>query len=297
MEKVVGQYQNWEAVKKNNESFLLEPMERADLYKYYVSSYCLDKQGKEQLLDDLLENFIADSKQNFLTLLGDFGTGKSSFSIHYFIELAQKYLQDKHKRIPIFISLKDYRGKINIEEFMVKEFYEKFELEINFSFFQQLALEGKFIFFIDGFDEMTSLADQEITIQNFKELTKLSFENLLSITNKQDKSYKANKIFLTSCTHYFLTESQEKNVLQADYTILYRNYATKSNYEITRIKLKEFNKNQIREYIQKHTSNQEITNQYLKIIKDTYNLQELSTRTLLLDMIIKTIPILRDKKY
>jgi hypothetical protein len=34
LEKVVWQYQNWETVKKNNEFFLLEPMERADLYKY-----------------------------------------------------------------------------------------------------------------------------------------------------------------------------------------------------------------------------------------------------------------------
>ncbi len=296
LEKVVWQYQNWEAVKKNNESFLLEPMERSDLYNYYVQSYCLDKQGKEQLLDDLLDKFIEDSKQNFLTLLGDFGTGKSSFSIHYFIKFAKKYLNHKNERIPIFISLKDYKWKLNIEDFMVREFYEKFKIQINFSIFQQLALQGKFIFFIDGFDEMASLTDQEITIQNLKELTKLSFENVLFMTTEQHKPYKANKVFLTSRTHYFLTESQEQTILRADYTILYRNYATKSNYEITRIELKKFNENQIREYIQKHTNNEEITTQYLKIIDNTYNLKELSTRPLLLEMIIKTMPILKEKK-
>ncbi|NES85770.1 MAG: hypothetical protein F6K10_32700 [Moorea sp. SIO2B7] len=295
LEKVIWQYQNWETVKNNNESFLLEPMERADLYNYYIQSYCIDKEGKKDLLANLLANFVEDSKQNFLTLLGDFGTGKSSFSIYYFIELSEKYLKNKNKRIPIFISLKNYRGKLNIEKFMVREFYEKFKIQINFLIFQQLALEGKFIFFIDGFDEMASLTDQEITFQNLKELTKLSFENVLFMTSKQDEPYKANKVFLTSRTHYFLTEIQEKNILKADYTILYRNYATKSNYEITRIKLKEFNNNQIREYIHKHTNNEEITNQYLKIIDDTYNLKELSTRPLLLEMIIKTIPILRDK--
>ena len=295
LEKVIWQYQNWEVVKKNNESFLLEPMERADLYKYYVQSYCIDKQGNEQLLDDLLAKFIEDSKQTFLTLLGDFGTGKSSFSIHYFIELAKKYLDHKNERIPIFISLKDYKGKLNIEDFMVREFYEKFKIMLNFSIFQQLALEDKFIFFIDGFDEMASLTDREITFQNFKELTKLS-ENVLFMTKEQHKFYKANKVFLTSRTHYFLTESEEKTILQADYTILYRNYATKSNYEITRIKLKEFNDNQIREYIQKHTNNEEITTQYLKLIDNTYNLKELSTRPSLLEMIIKTMPILREKK-
>ena len=296
LRKVIWQYQNWKVVKKNNESFLLEPMERADLYNYYVQSYCIDKEGQEQLLDNLLDNFINNKKQNFLTLLGDFGTGKSTFSIHYFIGLARRYLNDKTKRIPIFISLKDYKGKLNIEDFIVKEFYEKFKITINFSFFQQLALEGKFIFFIDGFDEMASLTDREITIQNLKELTKLSFENVLFLTKSQDKIHKANKVFLTSRTHYFLTESQERDILKADYTILYRNYATKSNYEISRIKLKEFNNDQIREYIQKHTNNKKITNQYFRIIENTYNLKDLSTRPLLLEMIIKTMPILKKKK-
>ncbi len=296
LNKVIWQYEHWQNVKNNNETFLLEPMERNDLYTYYVQSYCIDKQGKEQLLDDLLDQFIKNEKQTFLTLLGDFGTGKSSFSIYYFIELAKKYLTDKTQRIPIFISLKDYKGILNIEEFMVKEFYEKFEIQINFSIFQNLALKGKFIFFIDGFDEMASLSDQAVTFKNLKELTKLSFENILFLTQSQDKPYQLNKVFLTSRTHYFLTEVQEQTILKADYTILYSNYATKSNYEITRIKLKEFNDEQIRKYVQKHTNNKEMTREYLKIIHDTYNLKDLSTRPLLLDMIIKTMPRLRDKK-
>ncbi|MEA5536223.1 pentapeptide repeat-containing protein [Crocosphaera sp. XPORK-15E] len=294
--KVIWQYENWSEVKEKGESFLVEPMERTDLYHYYVKSYCVDKKGKEQLLDNLLNHFIEDSKQNFLTLLGDFGTGKSSFSIYYFVELAKKYLTDNNERIPIFISLKDYKGKLNIEDFMIREFYDKFEIKIDFSIFQQLALAGKFIFFIDGFDEMASLTDKEITSQNLKELTKLSFENVLFITQSQPKTYKVNKVFLTSRTHYFLTESQEQDLLKADYTILYRTYATKSNYQITRIKLKEFNDNQIRECIQKYTNNEKITNQHLKIINDTYNLKELSTRPLLLEMIIKTMPTLIGKE-
>ena len=80
-----------------------------------------------------------------------------------------------------------------IEDFMVKEFYEKFKIDIDFSVFQELALEGKFIFLIDGFDEMASLTDKDITIQNLKELTKLSFENILFITAASN-SYKTNKI-------------------------------------------------------------------------------------------------------
>ena len=257
LEKVVWQYEHWQVVKDNNEEFLIEVMERANLNDYYVPSYCIDKDGKKFSLDDIFDEFLADERKNFLTLLGDFGTGKTSFSLHYYIYMAKQFLNDRSKRIPIFISLRMYKGKLNIEDFMVKEFYEKYNIQLSFTIFQELALQGKFVFFVDGFDEMASLADKELTIQNLKELTKLSFENILFMTMKQRKLQGANKVFLTCRIHYFLTEIQEREVLKADYTVLYRNYATKSNYEITRIKLKEFNDEQIEEYILKNTRDEE----------------------------------------
>lgn len=296
LEKVVWQYEHWQEVKDNNEAFLIEVMERANLNDYYVPSYCIDKNAKEFSLDDLFNEFLADKGKNFLTLLGDFGTGKTSFSLHYYVYMAKKFLNDETKRIPIFISLRNYKGKLDIEEFMKKEFYEKFGIKLSLAIFQELALQGKFVFFVDGFDEMASLADKELTIQNLKELTKLSFENILFMTMKQSELQGANKVFLTCRTHYFLTEIQEKEVLKADYTVLYRNYATKSNYEITRIKLKEFNDEQIEEYVLKNTRDKEKADEYMNIINNTYNLEELSTRPLLLDMIIKTLPGLKDKK-
>jgi len=84
LKKSVWQYENWKTVKENNEPFLIEPMNRSDLHNYYIPSYCINLEQEEELLDNLLDNFIVDNKHNFLTLLGDFGTGKSSFCIHYF---------------------------------------------------------------------------------------------------------------------------------------------------------------------------------------------------------------------
>ena len=228
-EKVIWQYEHWQEVKDSGEAFLIEVMERADLHSYYVQSFCTDAAGKTWLLGDLLDNFLAEKTKTFLTLLGDFGTGKSSFALHYFIRQAKRYLQDKTARMPIFISLKNYPGRLRIEDFIVREFYEKYGITLSFTIFRDLALQGRFIFLIDGFDEMASLADAKLTIQNLKELTKLSFENILFMTEKTGTSYQANKILLTSRTHYFLTEAQEKEVLRADFTVLYRNYATKSN--------------------------------------------------------------------
>jgi len=299
LEKVIWQYENWYKVVSNNDQFLIEIMERANLHDFYVPSYCSSKEYIDQkiLLDTLMERFLNDNSKNFLTLLGDFGTGKSSFSLHYYIYLSKKYIKDKNnERIPIFISLKDYVGKLSIEDFIVKEFFNIFNIEKYISIFNKLALDGKFVFFVDGFDEMASLSDQQLTEENLKELTKLTFEQALFMTKDCSKLHKANKVFLTCRSHYFLTEVQEQKILKADYTVLYRNYATKSNYEITRIKLKEFNDEQIKEYINKNTKDIEKTNEVLKIINDTYNLKELSERPLLLEMIVKTLPELKYKK-
>jgi len=116
------------------------------------------------------------------------------------------------------------------------------------------------------------------------------------MTDHYDGVQKANKVFLTSRTHYFFDEIQERKIISSSYTILYKNYATKTNYEITRIKLKKFSDEQIKEYIFKNTKNESLAAGIVKIIKDTYNLEELSTRPILLDMIIKTLPSLVNRR-
>ncbi|MCP4349951.1 MAG: SUMF1/EgtB/PvdO family nonheme iron enzyme [Desulfobacterales bacterium] len=295
LEKLIRQYENWQGVKDDDSAnFLLEVMERANLHNYYVKTCCTDRAGKVRLLDDLLDEFVADNEHSFMTLLGDFGTGKSSFSLYYFIIHAKRYLKDKTQRIPLFVSLKDYPKKLSLQTFIRNEFCDKFGLSFSSAVFQNLALQGRFLLFVDGFDEMVSMSDQKETIENFKELTKLSFENLQFMTLSQEAL--KNKIFMTCRTHYFFTETQEQAILKADYTVLYRNYATKSQYQVTRINIKEFDQEQIKAYILKNTENETAANEFIKIINDTYNLSELSTRPLLLDMIVKTLPTLKDKQ-
>jgi len=291
LEKLVWQYEHWQEVK--TEEFLNEVMSRADLNRYYVSLHCTDQNGKTWLLDDLLNHFLANSEQSFLALLGDFGTGKSSFSLYYFIQQARRYLQDSAQRIPLFISLKDYPKQFQLAEFIEKEFFQRLGLPFHTKALQNLALQGQFLFFFDGFDEMVSMANEQETIDNFKTITHLSFENLQFLTQKNKVA--TNKLFLTCRSHYFLNDTQEQNILKADKTVLYRNYATKTQYQISRMAILQFEQEQIEQYIRKNTESENQALEFIAIIRDTYNLTELSTRPLLLDMIVKTLPLLKDK--
>lgn len=295
LKKVVWQYENWTHVKNEGEEFLIDAMARSDLHEYYVKTYCITHEDKTKLLDEVFEGFLENADRHFLTLLGDFGTGKTSFSLHYFIQLAKKFIESSKNRIPIFISLKNYPKEIVIKDFIVKEFYDKYKIAISFDVFQALAIEGMFVFFIDGFDEMMEVSDRALTERNFRELTKLTFEKMRFLTESCERISNANKVFLTCRTHYFFTEVHEKKTLKSSYTVLYRDYATKTDYEITKITLKEFNDKQIKEYVLKNTRNAVLTESILREITYTYNLRELSERPILLDIIIKTLPSLEDR--
>jgi uncharacterized protein YjbI with pentapeptide repeats len=289
LEKLIWQYEHWQEVKDSSEDFQLEVMSRANLSDYYVNLYGTDKDGTVWLLDNRLDEFLDNDKQSFMTLLGDFGTGKSSFSLHYFISQAKRYLLDKSRRIPLFVSLKDYPGRLNIETFITNEFSEKFGLSFSSKVFQDLALQGKFLYCVDGFDEMVCLSDKQETTDNFKELAKLTFENLQFVTLSEQRR-QTNKVFMTCRTHYFFNE------FKIDYLFLHNNYTFKRNYKPIRIYLKVFSPEQIKDYIYKNVGNEALSDEILGIIKNTYNLEELSNRPLLLEMIVKTLPELKAQK-
>jgi predicted NACHT family NTPase len=144
-------------------------------------------------------------------------------------------------------SLKDYPKRVNVQTFLQKEFRDKFQLSFSLAVFQELALAGQFLFLVDGFDEMMSMADKQETVANFKALTRLTFENVQFMI--QIEAGRKNKLLMTCRTHYFFSEAQEKEFLQAYYTVLYRNYATKSRYQITRVNVRNFDDAQIEDFI------------------------------------------------
>ena len=302
LKKALEQFHHWEAVRERGEDFLIEPMGRANLSGNYVPSSAReivpgqDRSISSQTLDEIFAEFLADTQRSFMALLGDFGTGKTSFSLHYFVRLAEQFLEDPNQRIPLFISLKDYPGRLDSAAFLEREFFRRFEIPLSFAVFRDLALAGRFVLFVDGFDEMASLSDQTVTLANFRELTRLTFENLQFMVLPSDTPQRRNKLFLTCRTHYFLTEAQQRELLTFDYTVLYRNYATRSRYAIATVLLQEFTEAQVLEYVENASGDPEKAREIIKIIKSTYNLEELSSRPLLLEMIVASLERLKDEE-
>ena len=275
--RIIYDFEHWGEYGDGQRKPIIELFERANLHEYYVLLRCRDSSGViYDPIDKYIEDWINKDDKNHITLLGDYGTGKSSFLLYLTYILAKSFKDDPFNRpIPIFISLKNYNRIKDIKEMILGVLKNDYNILISSSSnFQSLLEDGKIILLLDGFDEMESKSNKDVIIQNFEEITKL-------VTKK-------SKVILTSRTHYFKTHSQVKDIFNPQYdTDLLKMIRGNHRFEI--VELLEFNNEQIIEFLQNHVED------YMAMwgkIKSTYNLEDLSKRPILLEMIIRSLPAL-----
>ncbi|MFY9619453.1 MAG: tetratricopeptide repeat protein [Pyrinomonadaceae bacterium] len=228
-----------------------------------------------------------------ICLLGEYGTGKTSFATQYFYKRALAYMENPLKnRIPMLVTLNRYHKSADIEQLMTGFLVNECGVRRDFNTFLKLASRGKLLIILDGFDEMAKQVDMNVRRHNFKEISRLVVGR--------------NKVILSGRPNYFLTQAEINEIFsqETDSLDLYKaaiNKATASNnprYEILATTL--FDRWQIEEFLKRQSA-------YLKeqgiidwrdlrqTIYDTYNLEELARTPVLLEIIIKTISEIRGK--
>lgn len=277
IDRIIYDFEHWDEYKDGQRKPIIELFERANLHKYYVHLRCRDSNNVVyDPIDKYIEDWLSKDDKNHITLLGDYGTGKSSFLLYLTYILAKSFKDDPFNLpIPIFVSLKNYNRIKDIKGMILDVLKNDYNIIIHSPiYFQNLLEHGKIILLLDGFDEMESKSNKDIIIKNFDEITKL-------VTKK-------SKVILTSRTHYFKTHSQVNDIFNPQYdTELLKMIRGNHRFEI--VELLEFNNDQIIEFLSMHTEN------YMEMwgkIKSTYNLEDLSKRPILLEMIIRSLPTL-----
>jgi len=253
---------------------IIEIMARCDLHKYYVRLDCYGDEIGEQPIDDFVLDWLADPKHNYLAILGDYGTGKSSFCLNLAYMLARKYSDDPvGNRVPIMVPLRDYTKAVDIRQLVTNLLINQYRIKLaSYAAFEKLLDSGRIVLLLDGFDEMATKVDRKVTIENFRELAKLARP--------------ATKTILTCRTHYFKTQTEAASLLsRRTDTELMTELRQRRTFQIAF--LKEFSSEQIRVFLQKHTPKWQYL---LRKIHSTYNLQDLAKRPILLDIIVKTLP-------
>lgn len=139
-----------------------------------------------------------------LCLLGDYGTGKTSFCQYYTARRAPRYLEHPPtERIPLLLPLHRYTKAVDcramVTDFLANECHIG---NLRLSTFENLLAAGHFLIFLDGFDEMARYVDHEVRYRTIVELAYLARRN--------------SKVVLTGRPSYFPTHEELEQVLTAD---------------------------------------------------------------------------------
>jgi len=164
-----------------------------------------DDQPAPAPLDEFIDGWLADPERNHLSLLGDFGTGKTWFCRRLAQRLIERRALDGNGRIPILIPLRDdpraYVARQLITDAVLNRF--KVELPAGFETFEYLNDEGRLVIIRDGFDEMERrVSDFKTAEEKFWKLAKLV-------------SPKA-KVILTCRTAFFRYQKEADEILHGD---------------------------------------------------------------------------------
>lgn len=260
----------------------INDFENSELSKYYIDLRCQDEKGQTcEPLENFINTWLSDKGRNHISILGDYGTGKTSFCLKFAYECAKKYKKNPlNNRIPITIPLHNYVKFGNIRQLITDLLINEYGIQINnYCAFERLLHNGKFLLILDGFDEMANKVEKNTILENFKELKKLAVPN--------------SKTILTCRTHYFKTEKEIDELLELkEEPLLASEIRKKKGFEI--IYLCRLEECQIEGYLKLHFHDN--WNQYLAQIQHIYNLKELAKTPIFLDLVIKTLPKLKKIK-
>ncbi|MEG4227065.1 NACHT domain-containing protein [Microcoleus sp. N9_B2] len=129
-------------------------------------------------IEGYIDLWLDDPVKEHISVLGEFGTGKTWFVMHYAWMALQRYKKAQKRglerpRLPLVIPLRDYAKAVSVESLFSEFFFRKHEIPLaGYSAFEQLNRMGKFLLIFDGFDEMAAKCDRQETINNFWELAK-----------------------------------------------------------------------------------------------------------------------------
>ena len=263
---------------KGNSSRQGEP----PLGAYYVdlSAERITKKETEQIpvIDDYINKWIQHDNAQHLAILGEYGTGKSSWCQKLAHDLAASYLQKTGStRIPILFNLREFTKTLKIES-IVSSFLDEEcgVLNPRFKLFKAMNDAGIFLLIFDGFDEMAVKVDADTLEINLQEIEKLA-------------SSPKSKVIITSRLEYFISGAEENKSLCPKGELL----ATRQT-EYEPLKIVQWGDEQVNSFLKKRVplikEAKKSWEYYRDRIRDIAGLSDLSRRPVLLDMIVKTLP-------
>jgi WD40 repeat protein len=272
--------------------WLEKEVKSKEIDKKYISLNCKkdvfneDKSAiidsSEYKIEDYIDQWLDDPVKKHVSILGEFGTGKTWFTLHYAWKRLKKYKVAKTKglnrpRIPIFIPLRDFTKAVNVEGVFSEFFFRKHNSPIpTYNAFEELNKMGKLLFIFDGFDEMADKVDNQKMINNFWELAR-------AISNN-------SKVVLTCRNEHFPEAKHGRRLLNAELKASTQNLIAEApQFEV--LDLLKLNERQIEKLLKLYTDKKTVS----KIMK-IEELLDLASRPIMIGLIIDGLAEIKEGK-
>ncbi len=244
-------------------------------------SIATSKYGEaEGWIEGYIKQWLSDDSKEHVSILGEFGTGKTWFSFHYAWDCLRAYKEAKEQglerpRLPLVIALRDYNKALKVESVLSDLFFNKHDIRLNSSVFDCLNQMGKLVIIFDGFDEMADKVDRQKMINNFWELARVVCPG--------------SKVILTSRTEHFPHDRESRQLLNAEL----ESSTAKLKWESPRFELLElakFNEAQIRQVLTLEAEEKGLSTDIVEKVMVRAELLDLARRPVMTELIIEAMP-------
>ncbi len=219
--------------------------------------------------DEVFDEWLA-SGSTLLVILGDYGTGKTTFVLSQFLRAYRRWkASDGVTRIPVLVRLREANQTPSLRSLVTDILINQQGVKLpNFARFRDMSKEGRFLLFLDGLDEMSVHADHAQLTRNIDqclELVDAGARVVLTSRPNVARSYSD----LERALHNSAQAHRAKAPLIVD--------------------LPYFAPAQIQAYVAARSPER---NDLYPVLESTYNLLELASRPFLLDLMIQELPSL-----
>lgn len=187
----------------------------------------------------VIRDWVNGTSAQPIAILAGYGMGKTSLALHVAAQLATARLGGDGVRIPILIPLSEISSQQSIEGLLGKIFSAQNRVpNYYFGLFAELNRRGRFVIFLDGFDEMK----HAMSVPDFK----YNFSQLHSLVESN------TRVVLLGRPSAFISDSEEHHVLRGVQRIGGREIELPGAPEYTCLRLAQFTEVQAFEYIERY---------------------------------------------
>lgn len=155
--KDITNYLNKQKNKYSHIKTLLRGNTPVYLYDIYFPAKLLTE--KDAIISTSSSNELF-GKYNFITIIGDAGSGKSTLVKHLFLNTIFE-----KKKIPVLIELRYLNETSDDLEIFIKSSISQNKLAVNQNILEKLLDKGRFVLFLDGYDEVDEKTKKKLAKQ------------------------------------------------------------------------------------------------------------------------------------